>query len=385
MIQTRKNKSGVSLITLIITVIVLAILAGAVIIQLSNTNIISQTREATLKNAHSTVKETIVATYSDYMMEKYLVKSTELAFFDYLYEKGYIKDYATGTIDVVTLLGSEQSIGNGNADTNVYMLEVEGTNYVLNYYDEDYNVTNLGAIFPAEDSVEAPPEPTISTVATTIKSTGENIVEITLSNITETECPIYVAYYVLPDGYMTLHANGETEVSYDQVTNGSVTLTFKHSSDDLTGVLYIGVTDGLGNYSTVMCENEETGELENYNGQIRVTAIPAPDIVATSSNYSTTLSITNIDDLHLPMTIDYYFMPDEVAEDEPEEYLVGTTEITADDVTDGTYTDTFDYSSAFGEYGAGYARITATNASGEGYVIKKDDGSVLQTTDIYFE
>lgn len=52
-------KKGISLIVLVITILVLAILAGAVIISLSNTNVIEQaseaTREANLANAKNAV------------------------------------------------------------------------------------------------------------------------------------------------------------------------------------------------------------------------------------------------------------------------------------------------------------------------------------------
>lgn len=54
-----KNKKGISLITLVITIVVLGILAAAVIISLSNTNVIEQASESTFKDDVSKIKEQI--------------------------------------------------------------------------------------------------------------------------------------------------------------------------------------------------------------------------------------------------------------------------------------------------------------------------------------
>ncbi len=52
-----KNKSAISLIVLVITIIVMAILAATVIITLSNTNIISQANDAVKKTEAQQVEE----------------------------------------------------------------------------------------------------------------------------------------------------------------------------------------------------------------------------------------------------------------------------------------------------------------------------------------
>lgn len=54
-----KNKKGISLITLVITIVVLGILAAAVIISLSNTNVIGQASESVFKDDLSKIKEQI--------------------------------------------------------------------------------------------------------------------------------------------------------------------------------------------------------------------------------------------------------------------------------------------------------------------------------------
>lgn len=57
-------KKGISLIVLVITIIVLAILAGAIIISLSNQNIISQASDASSKADRANAKYVVTMTYA---------------------------------------------------------------------------------------------------------------------------------------------------------------------------------------------------------------------------------------------------------------------------------------------------------------------------------
>lgn len=57
-------KKGISLIVLVITILVLAILAGAIIISLSNTNIIKQASEATAKADLANAKYAVALEYA---------------------------------------------------------------------------------------------------------------------------------------------------------------------------------------------------------------------------------------------------------------------------------------------------------------------------------
>lgn len=58
-------KKGISLIVLVITIIVLAILAGAIIISLSNTNIIAQAAQAKEDADFANAKNTVTLAYSE--------------------------------------------------------------------------------------------------------------------------------------------------------------------------------------------------------------------------------------------------------------------------------------------------------------------------------
>lgn len=57
-------KKGISLIVLVITIIVLAILAGAIIISLSNTNVIDQASKAASAADLANAKNTLTLAYS---------------------------------------------------------------------------------------------------------------------------------------------------------------------------------------------------------------------------------------------------------------------------------------------------------------------------------
>lgn len=57
-------KKGISLIVLVITIIVLAILAGAVIISLSNTNVVEQANDAKTKADLANAKSTVQLEYA---------------------------------------------------------------------------------------------------------------------------------------------------------------------------------------------------------------------------------------------------------------------------------------------------------------------------------
>ena len=57
-------KKGISLIVLVISIIVLAILAGAIIISLSNTNIMAQAQEAAKASDLANAKNTVTLAYA---------------------------------------------------------------------------------------------------------------------------------------------------------------------------------------------------------------------------------------------------------------------------------------------------------------------------------
>ena len=158
----RRTNSGVTLIALIITIIVLLILAGVTIAMVVGDNgVLNQAVNSRIQTDHASIKEAMDLAYSDYQLEfvnMYLEEgnSTRVAslsvvevdryalqdiehgeFLYYMIYKGYIN--VDGVIDVENLVGSELSTGKGNIEegTDIYVLEEIGNNYVVTYYDDN--------------------------------------------------------------------------------------------------------------------------------------------------------------------------------------------------------------------------------------------------------
>ena len=157
-----KKERGITLIALVITIIVLLILAGVSIATLTGQNgILTRTNDAKAEQSHGAVKDGIILAYNEYQIEIKTASSTKIAskeivtiqgekeqalasiytsFIDFLEQKGYVtiddEDTTTGIINVEELIGSRQALGNGE-DTDIYKIEEEDSNYVVNYYDED--------------------------------------------------------------------------------------------------------------------------------------------------------------------------------------------------------------------------------------------------------
>lgn len=161
-----KNTRGITLIALVITIIVLLILAGVSIATLMGDNgILTNASRAKTEDAHASVREAISLAYSEYIMELEIDKTgdtTKIAstenvkirgienhvlasgeetgtFKDFLTQKGYIDD--NGVINVEKLVGSNLSIGKGNATEkkDVYIFEETEDSYTLKYYDAKGN------------------------------------------------------------------------------------------------------------------------------------------------------------------------------------------------------------------------------------------------------
>ena len=163
----RKN-SGVTLIALIITIIVLFILAGVTIAMIVGDNgILNRAADAAVQTEQASIKEALDLAYSDYQLEflnMYLEMgdSTRVASLDIVEvdryatipapapEHGYFWYYLVevkkcmnedGLIDVESLVGSELSTGKGNIEdgTDIYLLTEIGGDYVVTYYDDNSN------------------------------------------------------------------------------------------------------------------------------------------------------------------------------------------------------------------------------------------------------
>ena len=161
-----KQVKGITLIALVITIIVLLILAGVSIAMLTGNNgILTQANNAKVEQSHGAVREGIALAYNEYQIEINTASNTKLAsaetvqiqgkeekalatyssFLDFLSQKGYA-DSSTGIINVETLTGSRQALGNGTGSSDVYKIEEQDSNYVVNYYDEDGTTEQIWSI-----------------------------------------------------------------------------------------------------------------------------------------------------------------------------------------------------------------------------------------------
>ena len=160
----RKN-SGVTLIALIITIIVLLILAGVTIAMIVGENgILNRATDAAVQTEQASIKEALDLAYSDYQLEflnMYLemgdstrvasLSSVEVDRYAIIaIEHGYFWYYLVevkkcmnedGLIDVESLVGSELSTGKGNIEdgTDIYLLTEIGDDYIVTYYDDNSN------------------------------------------------------------------------------------------------------------------------------------------------------------------------------------------------------------------------------------------------------
>lgn len=126
-----KASNGITLIALVITIIVLLILAGISISMLSGDNgILQQTTTARTRTIHANVLEQMQLEASAYTVDK-TTGNYSNSLIDYLKSKSIISDISgeedKWLINVTTLLGSNQSMGNGTYPNDVYVLEKQDT------------------------------------------------------------------------------------------------------------------------------------------------------------------------------------------------------------------------------------------------------------------
>ena len=164
----KEKNSGVTLIALIITIIVLLILAGVTIAMIVGDNgILNQAANAKIQTEQASIIEAIELAYSDFeiemktmnleqgdssklaslsnvKMERYAIEVLDPTFWNYLvYEKECMNE--DGVINVESLVGTELSTGKGDATDkkDVYILEEIENQYVLKYYDNNSSSKEL--------------------------------------------------------------------------------------------------------------------------------------------------------------------------------------------------------------------------------------------------
>ena len=203
-----KNKKGITLIALVITIIVLLILAGVSIAMLTGQNgILTQASNAKTEQSHGAVREAIALLYNEYQIQKRTGSVTKLAstesvkiegkeeralanttvtFLDFLKgenEAGinYIKDEINNILDVEKLTGGKQALGNGTGTDDVYKIEDDGTSYKIIYYEKATTSLEISVI-TKEEGEQDPFSYTQADIDKTLKYFTWEMVDVTEEN-----------------------------------------------------------------------------------------------------------------------------------------------------------------------------------------------------------
>ena len=133
----KKKESGITLIALVVTIVVLIILAGVSISMLTGENgIITQAQQASIKNDNGMVFEALRLKLSQYLSEnegEYTKDKLELLRDDSIID-------GNNVVNVLELVDQSLKTGEGSNNKDVYVIEENH----LYYYDKTGNKTDLG-------------------------------------------------------------------------------------------------------------------------------------------------------------------------------------------------------------------------------------------------
>ena len=108
------------------------------------------------------------------------------SFLDFLISKGYTDE--NGVINVETLTGSKQALGNGTGLNDVYKIEKEENNIILNYYDVDSEKEELWQV--SESSTEQGEDVSYNEELKTLKQGDYVIYDTGIEGVGEIVCRV---------------------------------------------------------------------------------------------------------------------------------------------------------------------------------------------------
>lgn len=149
-----KKNSGITIISLAITIIIIIILSAVSINAIfSDKGLINQAEYSKIVQNHSAIEESLYSKVS-YLYLKEFGEITNEEIMEYLKNNNIIND--AQEVNVKVLLGTTLSTGNGNNERDVYKVE-EGTLY---YYNEQGEREEINQIFNiAEEQIPQEPTP----------------------------------------------------------------------------------------------------------------------------------------------------------------------------------------------------------------------------------
>ncbi len=252
--QKLKQSKGITLISLVVTIIILVILAGVTIsLILGNDGIVEKTKEAKKVTSVATAQENLELLKSKILLDKF-----EITLDDYLKELEKVKEeYQVDDIEKIDDKTAEIIVdgkykftitdeGNGNLKTD-YKGEAGGI---------ELSATSGTYVYPATGTFEVVKN--ISGGELSVKSENENIAKASISGTTVTVEPQYIAGTVKI--IVTSSANGEYsqgKVIYTAtVENGTISLdadaytgNYDGSDHDAVSNVKVTPTDATVEYS----------------------------------------------------------------------------------------------------------------------------------------
>ncbi len=260
-----KNKKGISLIVLVITIIIMIILAGAIILALNNSGIIGRAEEARDKSDTSTLKEAANVAYGEWTLARQMDGETKSAD---KYVKDKLKDQGFSDEDLELVVVTDD----GNIVVNTK--HVEGDKEVI--IPEGFTVSDIEGENTVADGL-------------VIYEGTEKVSEDADAKTTRNQfvwVPVDISEFVREDGYF--YGNKQTYIS-----TGEATEPYSYSTDigiseanDLTGEYaeYKAMKESVEKYGGFYIGRYEAGS-ETEREDISTTANGTTNMVVRKDAY----------------------------------------------------------------------------------------------------
>lgn len=156
-----KNSKGITLISLVVTIIILIILSAITInLVLGENGIIEKSKETSLKQDNATIYEMLQNKLGyNYIDNKTNISGNQTSQIDHLLSNGCITSTADGyKVDVAVIIGNSLKTGNGSDLKDVYMIKVNDSTNEMNliYYDKESNANVIGTLGILEETTHLP-------------------------------------------------------------------------------------------------------------------------------------------------------------------------------------------------------------------------------------
>ena len=312
-----RNRRGITLVALVITIIILLILAGVSIQAITNTGLFENAKKAQEQSEISEDMETIKLENSSYIIEQ--TTSTEKkTFLEYLDEKGYIVNYEneSKTIGTVTLNGREYEINTEEGFTIKYIGKADGTAMLMPRFSKVEAVVEGSTIKVNVELKKSTEEGTKIKYSiqkenkTEIIKESEKISDLTYTFENLEMGQTYIITVQATNEYGTTNRKIKTRtISLSELTQGKaefvitpnekwqekVKVTIKNSYENANTILQYSVGD-INNWTTYTTEGFEVNKNTTIYGRFYNTTTK-------EIGYAFTIKVQVIDDIGPQITI----------------------------------------------------------------------------------